>query len=336
MTTPLVSILVPTLKRPQMLRNTLLSLAAQDYAPLEIFVSDNGSHDETTEVLEEFAHDPRFRMRANEGTAEIVTHWNQLLFCARGKYCCLLSDDDEVSTNFVSTQVAAMEAGGVAFTMTTCETIDEHGNTLQRVRPPRWTRCRGVDFMLDWLWGRTSSFTGTFLSIFMRTEQARAMGGFPPYMLGLNADNGLMLALALQGDVVFCKEALFRYRIHSQSFGLRSRLDVLAESSRQMRFALRQPPICDVLQQLPHEQAREVFEGVAHMLARQYFFRAQAALRAPPLGETSDAWSRVVRDSLGRKSAANLVDALRHYDYDWPSLQAFAHYATKTLGKKKR
>src|SRR5437868_4502835 len=53
MAVPALSILIPTYKRPGMLRQTLESLAGQTFRPenLEIILSDDGSGDETREVV---------------------------------------------------------------------------------------------------------------------------------------------------------------------------------------------------------------------------------------------------------------------------------------------
>ena len=47
---PLVSICVPTYNRASLLRESLKSICGQDYAPLEILISDNCSDDETEQV----------------------------------------------------------------------------------------------------------------------------------------------------------------------------------------------------------------------------------------------------------------------------------------------
>ena len=51
---PLVSVIVPTHNRGYMIRETLLSVVAQVYRPIELIVVDDGSNDDTSEILESF------------------------------------------------------------------------------------------------------------------------------------------------------------------------------------------------------------------------------------------------------------------------------------------
>ena len=52
---PLVSAVVPTYRRPRLLERSLGSILRQTYRPLELIVVDDGSGDDTQDVLSAFA-----------------------------------------------------------------------------------------------------------------------------------------------------------------------------------------------------------------------------------------------------------------------------------------
>src|SRR5262245_11482321 len=65
MSGPIVSLIVPTFERPRSLRLVLLSLERQRGLAdreMEIVVADDGSHDETPEVVEQFRRKSRFNV----------------------------------------------------------------------------------------------------------------------------------------------------------------------------------------------------------------------------------------------------------------------------------
>lgn len=100
---PLVSILIPTFRRPKELRKALESVVVQTYGNLEILVSNNDcENEETNAVCHEFAEkDERISFHvqpANIGGAENL-HF--LFRSAKGEYTLSLNDDDWVSDNFI-------------------------------------------------------------------------------------------------------------------------------------------------------------------------------------------------------------------------------------------
>lgn len=91
---PTFSILVPTYNQAALLRETLESLLAQGWRAWEALVVDDGSTDETPQVMEEYAgRDARIRLfrKANGGCGSAL---NEGLRHARGEWICWLSSDD--------------------------------------------------------------------------------------------------------------------------------------------------------------------------------------------------------------------------------------------------
>ena len=54
MASPLISVMIPTYNRAKYIRQAIDSVIAQDYRPLEIIVVDDGSTDETSELVRQY------------------------------------------------------------------------------------------------------------------------------------------------------------------------------------------------------------------------------------------------------------------------------------------
>ena len=85
-----VSVIVCVYNRPKQIITCLESLLQQDYRPLEIVIVDDGSTDETPEVLAHFCHDHRsseiaLRVLTNERNLGLCGARNRGLEAARGQ-----------------------------------------------------------------------------------------------------------------------------------------------------------------------------------------------------------------------------------------------------------
>jgi glycosyltransferase involved in cell wall biosynthesis len=276
MSRPLVTVAVPTVSRPKMLRETLESVLAQRWPALDILVSDNGADPGTVAVVEAL-RDPRLRYRRNDATVPATIHFNQCLAEARGEYFVILSDDDVVSENFVEALATAMERHpGAAVGLPRSETMDEAGATQAALKAPAWDERSGIDFLLDWLWRRGPIPVSTFISAFWRTSALRAAGGFPEFADGSNSENGSIISVACRGSVCFARDALFRYRVYPTSCGLSVPPERLALSAAQFRRHVEEDATTRaVLAALPAAQRSAVLRGVRRMLARQYLLRLE-------------------------------------------------------------
>jgi len=88
------SILLPTRNGGSLLGDCVRSILDQAYEDFELVVSDNASEDETAEVLDAFAGDPRLVVVTLEHFVGVTENWNVALGRSRGDYITLLGDDD--------------------------------------------------------------------------------------------------------------------------------------------------------------------------------------------------------------------------------------------------
>jgi glycosyltransferase involved in cell wall biosynthesis len=209
---------------------------------------------------------------------DLAQHFNLCLSRARGKYFVILCDDDLITPEYIGSLVRRFEAWGSATVgIGRCEIIDKAGAVTRRFPLLEQDCYPGPEFLINWLWGKLPDPRPAWISMFMRTDMARAIGGFLETPVAAHADNALFIALALQGDVVFAKEGCFQYRVYMESYGLSVSYQVLAKASEMLVDYMKTNPV--VVQQmagLSERQRQLLCQGVARIAARTYLYRLSA------------------------------------------------------------
>lgn len=107
----LASVIIPAYNRADVIGETLESVRAQSYRPIEIIVVDDGSTDHTAEVVRQFAEANagdlvvRCIQQKNQGAASAR---NQGLMESRGEFIQFLDSDDLLHPGKLSSQVPLM------------------------------------------------------------------------------------------------------------------------------------------------------------------------------------------------------------------------------------
>jgi glycosyltransferase involved in cell wall biosynthesis len=129
MSDPVVSIIIPTYNRAKVIEKALRSALAQTYTDTEIIVADDGSRDQTAEVVAGLA-EPRIRfVRKENGGCSSARNFG--VSAARGRYVAFLDSDDEWDTHWLEAAIAALEADmRVGAVYGSLERIDENGRTF--------------------------------------------------------------------------------------------------------------------------------------------------------------------------------------------------------------
>ena len=109
---PLVSVFMPTYNQAPFVGDAIRSAAEQDYPNLEIVVGDDGSTDETFEVVQELAREFEDRVipLAHRDHVGIASNFNRTLAACRGEYVAFFAGDDLYLPGKISAQVAWLEA----------------------------------------------------------------------------------------------------------------------------------------------------------------------------------------------------------------------------------
>ena len=91
---PLVTIITPTYNRAAFLPQAIDGVLAQTYGNLELIIVDDGSTDNSPEILSEYQNkDDRIRVYRQENQGQSIAR-NKAIREARGEFICFLDSDN--------------------------------------------------------------------------------------------------------------------------------------------------------------------------------------------------------------------------------------------------
>ena len=218
----LVTVAIPCYNHAQYISQSIQSIIDQDYENIELVIIDDGSKDDSVEIIKKFIpickkRFKRFEFIARSNKGLCIT-LNESIEWSQGKYFSATASDDLLHPKKISEQVRAFiahqnnkELVGI---FTGLSVIDEHGNVL-------YVRGRDSYFGFKEVIRRTAFMPGCaamFLTIAMKQ-----VGGYnPSYKI-----EDLYLALKLSnrgGKFLSIKQPLVFYRRHDDNLSSKSEL----------------------------------------------------------------------------------------------------------------
>ncbi len=121
---PLVSVIIPTRNRAELLKDALESVAAQDYPNWEVCVVNDGGED-VSALVNSMDGAGRMHYRSHTESRRQGAAKNTALDMARGTVICYLDDDDRFLPQHLSTVVAALRESQAAFVYTDSRMVRE-------------------------------------------------------------------------------------------------------------------------------------------------------------------------------------------------------------------
>ncbi len=107
---PLVTIIIPTYNRENIISETIECAVNQTYSNIEIIVVDNCSTDNTYEILQGYSNKySNIKLFQNKTNLGPVRNWEIALSKATGKYTKILWSDDKITKDFVEKTVPILE-----------------------------------------------------------------------------------------------------------------------------------------------------------------------------------------------------------------------------------
>ena len=204
---PEVSIIIPTYNHGRYILETLASVFGQTFTDYEIIVVNDGSPDDTAEVLQPLAQSGRIRYFEQKNQGQAAAR-NRGLVEARGEFIAFLDDDDLWPPEKLQWQVDLLrhrpDAGAVGGS---CEFIDDSGRTTNT----NHIAAQSISF--------ESLFEGNpFWSpgqLMIRVSAIRSVGGFDPCIRGGADDLDLLFRLARSSVILACDTVALKYRQHA-------------------------------------------------------------------------------------------------------------------------
>lgn len=306
MSNPAVSVAVAVYNTAPYLRACLDSVLSQDLTDLELICVDDGSTDESPQILEEYSRrDPRVRV-IRQSNLGLASTRNTALAHVNGRYLLHIDSDDMLRPGALSMLVEAIEQTGADFIVFQHIMFDDqHEFDNWYYDFDRWNlepkttleqRLEILHYHYTW-----SKF---FRVEFLKRHEIR----FPD---GLQFDDNLyhwQVLLAAQ-KVVILPEKLYKYRIRPGSLVARRdhhRLDIFYIFKKGIAF-FKEQGVWDTVFQDFMQYKMNLQYFWSRDIQRQYYYRAYLYL-VEGLGEDEE---RFVRDHPG------LMDPQAHRFYEW-------------------
>lgn len=212
---PLVSIIIPTFNRADLLREAVDSALAQTYPNLEIILADNASTDGTPALAAGYAKDARFRYVRNAGNIGMVRNWRKSLYeHAAGEWFLILSDDDLlVDPGYIKDAVALIGE----FPKTALVYANGYLRAGGRDTPTALPFARNQDGKKIFL-TRNAVEPQDFMlcNVLFNRPLALKLGAFSNEH-DIACDSELFLKSCLSGDVGFIRKPVSVYRLHDNN-----------------------------------------------------------------------------------------------------------------------
>lgn len=203
-----VGVNLPVYNGAATLARQLDSIVKQTFTDFTVFISDNGSEDETPAVCREYLSDPRFNYHRNHDNLGFDVNYKRGLYTASDSpYIIYASSNDFWEPAYLEKCVRALEGDPEAvLAYSHCWLVDEEGGERRYYQDS--FDLKGLDAEGRFLAFLKNMDLCTAFYGLMRTEavfkrENYLSGG------GANADNMFLTALALDGPFVQIEEPLF-------------------------------------------------------------------------------------------------------------------------------
>ena len=319
---PRVSVVMAVHDGARWVRDGVGSLLAQTFADFELLVVDDGSTDDTADVLRSI-DDPRLRVLHNARNLGLAASLNRGLVAARGELVARQDVDDRSTPHRLARQVAFMDAHpDVALVGSWYTEIDADGAPLAAHRLPT--------AHADILWALHLYSPFVHSAVLWRRVPVRDAVGEYDERLTYSMDFDLWRRIADRFPVANLPEPLLELRVHDTS--MTATYGERATEGRRMRAeraaSLLAWPAGDALARFDRlyallhgpvraRSSREIVRDVRDLLRLHAAFVRERGIAAPVADRQRAVMARVLRHRLREgarccAAAGRRVDAMAH------------------------
>jgi len=205
-----ISVVMAVYNGTRFLREAIESVLGQNFSDFEFIIVDDGSTDETPEILASYA-DPRIRVLRNHENLGLAASLNRGIERARGEYLARMDADDISRAQRFARQVGFLEQHPEVILLGTAyEEVDEQGRVVRYGDLPLANNELQTELLL-----RNRFCHGV---VMMRRKALIRAGGYDE-AFEQSQDYDLWLRLAELGEIANLPEYLYAWRRHPGSVG---------------------------------------------------------------------------------------------------------------------
>lgn len=202
-----VSVVISSFNYAHFIGETIESIVKQTYPAYEIIVVDDGSTDDSVEIIKSYGERVRLILQKNQG---VCVARNNGARKSTGDIIAFLDSDDAWRPQKLERQVAAFESDAeVGLVSCGIRGFDPNGKTLYEYREGKSGWCANEIILFE----PVMNFTASALAV--RREVFEQSGGFDEQReLYAAEDREFCYRVAKQSKMLFVPEVLVDYRVH--------------------------------------------------------------------------------------------------------------------------
>lgn len=320
--TSAITTIIPTYRRPALLRRAIASVLAQTHTDLTVCVYDNASGDETAAVVADIARvDPRVVYHCHAENIGTFANFSYGLQAVSSRYFSFLSDDDVLLPEFYSNAVAALDADpDAAFWAGTAIVMRDDGTVKDATDWPeqRYEAPEGLVAMVD-----NNHLIWT--SVLFRTDLVKRIGGLDPDV-GAPIDTDYMLRIAARYPYLTAQAPSAIWMSHPESS------TVLADPGFVWPCWLKAIRNITDNAELPAPVRLQVGRGLTAQLQRQLFQIGANSIRQNKFDDARIV-AHILRETYGLKGRAVLLAGLAAMLSRIPALRPLLPWADRARSR---
>jgi glycosyltransferase involved in cell wall biosynthesis len=209
---PRVTVGLPLYNGAEYLDGCLASIARQTFTAFTAFAIDNGSSDETPDILASYGErDRRFTSRRNVETKLAIDNFFDVLAAADTEYFLWRAYDDYTSDNFLEETVRLLDSNPRAeLAVSRVVSLKPHKNKVRAYRIPPQIGVPAIDLPAMMFRSHASWFYGLWRTEALRAVMKRAWAAYPDIWAN---DHLVLFDLMVRGKVVGSNAATFFQRV---------------------------------------------------------------------------------------------------------------------------
>ena len=280
-TKPLVSILINNYNYGHFIAEAINSSLEQTFSSVEVIVVDDGSTDNSREIISSYGNKiiPIFQENGGQASA-----FNSGVAASRGDLICILDSDDIFALNKIQKIINFLKIKSVndpkIFLYHPLEAVTQHCSPLGFQKPRTFHNYQGVNFyQFACQYGFVPHHASPTSGISFSRELAELI--FPlPETINISADSLIVRAGFLLGKVYEMQEVLGQYRIHGNNNWFHA--NNVQKIIKPKLFLETQDKYLN--QKLEENQKESVISFFESMDARSYFWKHGSSTELLKLG----------------------------------------------------
>ena len=207
----LVSVIIPTYNASKFIDITVNSVHRQTYSNFELIIIDDGSTDDTEEIVKKYLLDERVKyFKIKNGGVSNARNYGAMM--SKGEYLCFLDADDFFLPNNLKEKVDVLNSDeSIGLVHADILMVDEEGNETGEISIGLSGKNLHLD-ILEWV----ECVIPAPSSIMVKRKLFYEAGTWDPFF-STAADQDLFIYITLKTNVHRIKKTLTGYRIVNQS-----------------------------------------------------------------------------------------------------------------------